>query len=277
MDQDQLDLARRLAGLFAALPEVEAVALGGSRASDGVGSDDLSDIDLYVYTRADIPMAARRQIVERAGGASRADLGLDYWGAGDEWLHGPTGTHVDAIYFEAGWMEEQVDRSSSATGVPRLHDLLLAHGPPVDRPPGRAGMAGRAPGALEGGLPGGAAPEHRCPEPPGAPRRPPRLGRPAGEGGAARRPDQRQPPPGGAAGELLRHRLRRQPPAAPGEKRLLDAAVRTCPRLPVAMADDVTEILRTATTDLAGLPARVGRLLDRLDALLADEGLAGQR
>jgi len=63
----------------------------------------------------------------------------------------------------------------------------------------------------------------------------------------------------------------------PGEKRLLDAAVRTCPRLPVAMADDVTEILRTATTDLAGLPARVGRLLDRLDALLADEGLAGQR
>ncbi len=63
----------------------------------------------------------------------------------------------------------------------------------------------------------------------------------------------------------------------PGEKRLLDAAVRTCPQLPVAMADDVTEILRTATTDLAGLPARVGRLLDRLDALLADEGLTGQR
>ncbi len=110
VDHEHLDLARRLAGLFAALPEVEAVALGGSRASEGVGTDDASDIDLYVYTRADIPMVARRQIVERGGGASRLDLGLDYWGAGDEWLHVPTGIHVDAIYFDAGWMEEQVDR-----------------------------------------------------------------------------------------------------------------------------------------------------------------------
>jgi hypothetical protein len=40
------------------------------------------------------------------------------------------------------------------------------------------------------------------------------------------------------------------------------------------MVGDVTEILETATTDLAGLSGRVDRLLDRLDALLAAEGLA---
>jgi hypothetical protein len=40
------------------------------------------------------------------------------------------------------------------------------------------------------------------------------------------------------------------------------------------MAADLGEILETATTDLAGLPGRVDRLLDRLDALLAAEGLA---
>jgi hypothetical protein len=41
------------------------------------------------------------------------------------------------------------------------------------------------------------------------------------------------------------------------------------------MAADVTEILETAATDLAGLPARVDRLLDHLDVLLREEGLLG--
>jgi len=35
MPTAHLDLARRLAGLFASLPEVEAVALGGSRGGGG--------------------------------------------------------------------------------------------------------------------------------------------------------------------------------------------------------------------------------------------------
>ena len=35
---------------------------------------------------------------------------MRFWGPGDEWLHAPTGIHVDAIYFDAAWMEEQVDR-----------------------------------------------------------------------------------------------------------------------------------------------------------------------
>jgi hypothetical protein len=60
----------------------------------------------------------------------------------------------------------------------------------------------------------------------------------------------------------------------PGEKHLISAAVGSCPRLPFEMAADLSEILETATTDLAGLPGRVDRLLDRLDALLAAEGLA---
>ena len=59
----------------------------------------------------------------------------------------------------------------------------------------------------------------------------------------------------------------------PGEKRLVEAAVASCRRLPVGFADDVDDLLRTATADLAGLPARVDRLLDRLDELLRAEGL----
>ena len=277
VDQEHLDLARRLAGLFAALSEVEAVALGGSRASEGVGTDDASDIDLYVYTRADIPMLARRRIVERAGGASRVDLGLDYWGAGDEWLHVPTGIHVDAIYFDAGWMEEQVDRvvvrHQASLGCTTCFWHTVRQSIVLQDDRGwLAGLQERSrvdyPEELRRNIVSLNHPVLRDVLPAWANQ----LEK------AARR------------GDLVsvNHRLagllasyfdvvfavnRR---LHPGEKRLLDAAVRTCPRLPVAMADDVTEILRTATTDLAGLPARVGLLLDRLDALLVDEGLAGQ-
>ncbi len=59
----------------------------------------------------------------------------------------------------------------------------------------------------------------------------------------------------------------------PGEKRLVEAAADRCPRLPDGMAADVTELLETATTDLGGIPPRIDRLLDRLDALLREEGL----
>ena len=117
MTSAHLELARRVAALFAPLPEVEAVALGGSRGGAGVDIDASSDIDDYVYTRGDIPLAVREEVVEAAGGATRADLGMSFWGPGDEWLHAPTRIHVDVIYFDAAWREEPVERVL-ALGVP---------------------------------------------------------------------------------------------------------------------------------------------------------------
>jgi len=101
-------LAARLAGLYAALPQVEAVALSGSRAGSAV--DAASDIDLYIYTRAEIPLESRTAIVAACGGASRASLGLTYWGPGDEWYDRATGIEVDANFFEADWMQGQLER-----------------------------------------------------------------------------------------------------------------------------------------------------------------------
>lgn len=103
-----LALAERIAALFAALSQVEAVALGGSLA--GGCPDPTSDIDLYVYLREPIPLAERQRVVAQSGGASRASLDLPYWGPGDEWFHAPTGIEVDVVYFEAGWMKAQIDR-----------------------------------------------------------------------------------------------------------------------------------------------------------------------
>ena len=75
--------AEAFAGQFAALPQVVAVALGGSRSS---GVADLgSDMNLYVCTDAEVPPAAHATLIKRAGGATRADVGLPYSGGVNTW------------------------------------------------------------------------------------------------------------------------------------------------------------------------------------------------
>lgn len=101
-------LAHHAAGLFAQVPQVAAVALGGSLV--GPGADAASDIDLYVFTCREIGLAEREQLVARAGGASIANLGLTFWGPGDEWYDATTGIEVDIVYFDVGWTERELKR-----------------------------------------------------------------------------------------------------------------------------------------------------------------------
>jgi hypothetical protein len=104
-------LARRLADEFAAYPGVEAVTLSGSRTS-GAAIDERSDIDLFVYSAGgSFPLAERMAIVARLGGASRASMGLTFWGDGDVWFDARTGVEVDSVYASLRWTEESLDRS----------------------------------------------------------------------------------------------------------------------------------------------------------------------
>jgi len=98
-----LDLARR----FQRFPTVEAIAWGGSQAS--IAGDRLSDIDLYVYISAVVPLEARQTLLAELG-ATRSDLNLQYWDLGDEWYDADTGIEVDVIYWEPAWIESQLDR-----------------------------------------------------------------------------------------------------------------------------------------------------------------------
>jgi hypothetical protein len=100
-------LARKLAHRFGALPNVQAVALAGSQTAGTV--DPISDIDLYVYTTAEIPLSERVALVNAAG-ATRADLNLQFWDLGDEWYDAETGIEVDVIYWDVRWIEGQIDR-----------------------------------------------------------------------------------------------------------------------------------------------------------------------
>ncbi|HVP54459.1 MAG TPA: DUF4037 domain-containing protein [Candidatus Eisenbacteria bacterium] len=99
------EVARRLTQQYASLPQVEAVALAGSRISELADAE--SDVDLYVYVTSDIPLEVRAGI---AAGAPRAEIGNATWEPGDEWIDSAAGTPIDVMYRHTRWIEEQLDR-----------------------------------------------------------------------------------------------------------------------------------------------------------------------
>jgi hypothetical protein len=102
-----LSLANKVSALYSAFPQVEAIALGGSQTAEA--SDELSDIDLYVFTSGVIPVSERAAVVEQLG-SSWANLNLQFWDPGDEWFHRETGIEVDMMFWPLSWIEDQLDR-----------------------------------------------------------------------------------------------------------------------------------------------------------------------
>ena len=100
-----MSLAERIAEQFASLPQVEAIAVAGSRVSEF--PDERSDIDLYIYVSEDIPLNERAKI---AAGSARAEIGNATWEPGDEWIDAESGTPVDVMYRHVRWIEEQLER-----------------------------------------------------------------------------------------------------------------------------------------------------------------------
>lgn len=108
--------AREIAAEYAALPEVLAVALAGSRTAGN--GDAASDIDLYVYSREEVPVEPRRAIASRRGHPAEVDN--RWWEAGDEWRERSDGLHVDVMFrrtadFEAH-LTHLLEQFEAATG-----------------------------------------------------------------------------------------------------------------------------------------------------------------
>lgn len=111
-----LALAAELARRFAALPQVQAVAAGGSVAAGTAGPS--SDLDVYVFITGQPPLAARQEMVAQLGDGGRAELELHYWDPGDAWFSA-AGIEVDVVYWDTRWVSDQLDR------------VLLRHEPSV--------------------------------------------------------------------------------------------------------------------------------------------------
>lgn len=275
MSSTHAALARRISEMFAELPHVEAIALAGSRSN--LVADPSSDIDLYVYTRSDIPLAVRKSIVDRAGGASKADLGLTHWGPGDEWLEAATGIEVDIIYFDVGWMENQIHR------VMREHQASLGYTTCFCHTLKQSQIFSDARGWLAGL-------QTLCRQDyPEALRR---------NIIAFNHPILRRVIPSYAnqlekavrRGDLIsiNHRmagllasyfdvifaLNRQ--LHPGEKRLVELAQARCAKLPYHMAADLVNLLRLSAIGEPRLLNQLTEFLDRLDQLLEQEGFDPQ-
>ena len=105
-----LRLAQRVTKRFAELPQVAAVALGGSQAASTADSE--SDIDLYVYCREAVGLEERRKV---ASVASIMEIGNEFWEPGDEWVDAETGISADVMFRDVKWIEE------------RLNDVLKRH------------------------------------------------------------------------------------------------------------------------------------------------------
>lgn len=267
---NHFELAQVLGEYFSAFPQVETIGLGGSQAGGVV--DATSDIDLYVFTRALIPLESRRAIVQ-ARGATRADLDLNLWDPGDEWFDAPTGIEVDVMYWEPEWAMAQVERvvlqHQAWVGYTTCHwhtlrnmQVLFDRGgwlaevkrlanQPYPEELRRAIVAKNHP-VLRNIIP---AYLHQIEK-------------------AVRRGDR----------VSVSHRvaalftsyfdvlfaLNRQ--THPGEKKLVALAQQMCDKLPEGMAEDVAVVLRAAGAPENGLLTHLNRLLDRLDDLLIQQG-----
>ncbi len=85
------------------LDEVEAIALGGSRATGEAEAS--SDYDLYVYTTARIPEELRREVLDRH--CSYMEIGNEYWELEDDCTLND-GIDIDVIYRSLDAITEEV-------------------------------------------------------------------------------------------------------------------------------------------------------------------------
>ncbi len=276
-------LADKLVGLFAACPQVEAVALGGSL--QGTAADAMSDIDLYVYTRGDIPLNVRRAIVERSGGASVANVGLTFWGPGDEWFDAQTGIEVDIVYFDAEWMAEQLERVihkyQPAMGYTTCFWYTISHSQARYDPHGWFADLQTL---------------SRWPYPEALRRNIIAFNHPVLRGIIPAYAHQIEKAVKRGDWISVNHRLAALLASYfdvlfalnrvlhPGEKRLLPFALKHCSKLPVDLEADIVAVLQAAAQQTApqqtaepqsaaALPARIALWLDHLDDLLRQEGL----
>lgn len=90
---------------FINIKEVEAIAIGGSTSAKT--SDKKSDIDVYIFSAVDIPIEKRADIIKPI--SSKYEIGGEYFGAGDEFWVDEANVQLDIMYWNTSWFENIFD------------------------------------------------------------------------------------------------------------------------------------------------------------------------
>jgi predicted nucleotidyltransferase len=268
--QSLLSVATSVADHYRLLPEVEAVVLAGSYTSGA--ADQYSDVDMYVYSHAPVPLDRRAEVA--AARADYAEVGNEVWEPGDEWIERNSGVKVDVMFRDVAWIEMQLDhvlkqhQASAGYSTCLWHNVRASHilydragwfralqevaREPYPEPLRRAIIAKNHPILRQ------ALSSYRQ-----------QLKLAVARGDAV----------------SVQHRVaallasyfdivfavNRLP--HPGEKRLIAHAQEQCTMLPVAMNERVHALLNAVPLDEQRLLADVDALVDSLDHLLRKEGL----
>lgn len=90
---------------FSELPEVEAIAIGGSTTAQT--SDSKSDIDIYIFSKSGIALEKREDIIKPI--SSKYEIGGEYFGNGDEFWADELDQQLDIMYWDITWFESTVE------------------------------------------------------------------------------------------------------------------------------------------------------------------------
>ena len=99
------DVLINILNAYKDLSEVKAVAIGGSSVANT--SDNISDIDIYVFVDKDIPIDIRNKIVKNY--SSKYEVGGEYFGSGDEFFVDKLGQQLDVMYWNTEWIYSVID------------------------------------------------------------------------------------------------------------------------------------------------------------------------
>lgn len=97
----------KLLDFYKNFPQVKAIAIGGSNSAKT--SDEVSDIDIYVFTNSEIPINERENFVKEI--STKYEVGGEYFGSGDEYLVKNLNVQFDVMFWDINWFESIVENT----------------------------------------------------------------------------------------------------------------------------------------------------------------------
>ena len=94
----------KLLDFYKKFPQVKAIAIGGSNSAKT--SDEISDIDIYVFINDEISINERENFVREI--STKYEVGGEYFGSGDEYLVDSLNVQFDVMFWDVNWFENVI-------------------------------------------------------------------------------------------------------------------------------------------------------------------------